>query len=351
MWGSLRISAVLAFVGLAALREPGALAQGAAEVEKLLREGVALRRQQKEERALPFFQKAYELGRSPRTAGQLGLAEMALGYWIDADRHLGEALEASDHPWVARNVRTLRQVQASARNYIGELVIDGTPVGAEVSVNGRPVGTLPLPVRMAKGPVEVTVRAPGYQTSTQSVLVPSAKRRQITIALAKEMEGAPPPPGILPAVGEPPGPVDLPPPVPRAQEPGGWTRSWMGLVSLGAATAAAVGAVRETVVWQRKRVEFNNLLVPPPDDPTEMDRRKWLPCDRDLPNRGGGGCADVYADSRRAETFAIVGYVVTGVLLTTSIMLFASSRYAASSQTTFRCLPAVRSTMACQLAF
>ena len=68
------------------------------EAESLIRQGVELRSQKKDERALPLFEKAYQISRSPRTAGQLGLVEMALGYFVDAEKyleglpqHLGEA--------------------------------------------------------------------------------------------------------------------------------------------------------------------------------------------------------------------------------------------------------------------
>src|SRR5688572_5346163 len=74
-----------------------------AAVEDLIREGVELRKQSKDHLALPLFQKAYDLERSGRSAGQLGLAEASLGYWMSAERHLIESLSASRNPWVARN--------------------------------------------------------------------------------------------------------------------------------------------------------------------------------------------------------------------------------------------------------
>ena len=50
-----------------------ARAGDSAEAEALIRQGVELRAQKKDERALPLFEKAYQISRSPRTAGQLGL--------------------------------------------------------------------------------------------------------------------------------------------------------------------------------------------------------------------------------------------------------------------------------------
>ena len=75
-----------------------ARAGDSAEAEALIRQGVELRAQKKDERALPLFEKAYQLSRTPRTAGQLGLVEIALGYFVDAEKYLSEALGSPDHP-------------------------------------------------------------------------------------------------------------------------------------------------------------------------------------------------------------------------------------------------------------
>ena len=114
-----------------------ARAGDSAEAEALIRQGVELRAQKKDERALPLFEKAYQLSRTPRTAGQLGLVEMALGYFVDAEKYLGEAVASPDHPWVAKNLATLKAQLATAKSQIGELYIIGEPAGAEVVVNGK----------------------------------------------------------------------------------------------------------------------------------------------------------------------------------------------------------------------
>jgi hypothetical protein len=58
-----------------------------------------------DERPVPLLRQAYEIARSARTAGQLGLAEMALGYWISAAGHLDEALAEESSLWVEKNAR------------------------------------------------------------------------------------------------------------------------------------------------------------------------------------------------------------------------------------------------------
>jgi hypothetical protein len=68
---------------------------------------------------------------------------MALGYWIEADQYLTEALTVADHPWVEKNRETLEQARTKVRGMIGELTITGAPAGAEVLV--------PLSVRQVRG--------------------------------------------------------------------------------------------------------------------------------------------------------------------------------------------------------
>src|SRR5438309_7479013 len=119
---------------LVAVLSSAARAADIESVEALIRQGVELRHQGHDVRALPLFQKAYGMTRTPRTAGQLGLCEMAMGYWLDAENHLSEALNDPQHPWVSRNLGDLTGALASVRTNIGDVVVGGGPVGAEVVV-------------------------------------------------------------------------------------------------------------------------------------------------------------------------------------------------------------------------
>jgi tetratricopeptide (TPR) repeat protein len=103
----MKVSVLVVAIGLVGGR--GGMAADSAEAEALISQGVELRQQGRDEKALPLFQKAYGLVPSPRTAGQLGFAEMAVGYWLDAKQHLNEALETPDHPWVKKNHDTINQ--------------------------------------------------------------------------------------------------------------------------------------------------------------------------------------------------------------------------------------------------
>jgi hypothetical protein len=74
-----------------------------AEVEALIEQANKFRRDGKDGKALPLMRKACDLATTARTAAQLGLVEMALGYWLQAEQHLTEALSSPRD----RSVRSL----------------------------------------------------------------------------------------------------------------------------------------------------------------------------------------------------------------------------------------------------
>jgi hypothetical protein len=160
-----------------------------AEVESLIAQGNELRRQGRDAQAVPLFKKAYDLDQTPRTAGQLGLVELAAGYPVDAADHLALALESPQHPWVASNRRSLEKVLARAQAVIGQVTVGGTPMGAAVTVNGRAVGALPLPaaVRVPAGRVVVSVTAPGYVAAERLLQVRAKQTQAVEVALDKTL--------------------------------------------------------------------------------------------------------------------------------------------------------------------
>src|SRR3954464_3505015 len=201
----IRAAALLTVATTIGLSARPAWAGDSAEAEALIRQGVDLRAQKKDERALPLFEKAYQLSRTPRTAGQLGLVEMALGYFVDAEKYLGEAVASPDHPWVAKNLATLKAQLATAKSQIGELCVMGEPAGAEVLVNGKSVGRLPLsaPVRLDKGRVDVQVRAAGYLPASDTVTMVGGKREDRSYRLQRESVAVTPPPPPPPTASTP----------------------------------------------------------------------------------------------------------------------------------------------------
>lgn len=105
---------------------------------------------------------------------------------MEAEAALGRALEALDDPWVAEQRPLLTAQRALARSRVGRLVVEGGVAGAEVAVEGRARGTLPLdgPLRLPVGLARLSVRAVGYQTFARRVMVQPNGETRVLVTLA-----------------------------------------------------------------------------------------------------------------------------------------------------------------------
>lgn len=151
-------------VGLATILACGtAVAQGTDPADAAIRRGVDLRRQGQDDQALQQFKKAYELSPSPRALAQIGLAEQALGRWVDAETHLEAALGSKRDTWIQKNGAILRGALDAIAKHLGNVQVLGEPVGAEVLIQGKVVGHLPMvsPSRVPIGDAQIEVRHPG----------------------------------------------------------------------------------------------------------------------------------------------------------------------------------------------
>lgn len=189
MWaGIAALALAVAFDGSVHAQESAAAAQASA----LIDEGVELRRRGDDEAALPRFRAAFELTRSARARAQIALVEQALARWVDAEAHLLEAL-GSHEPWIEERRATLEQQLTVIRSHLSQVRLDGGVPGAEVRLNNRPVGALPMTLALwiEPGPVEVVVRADGYRTYRRTLDALTGQLVTLTIELEREGAAAP----------------------------------------------------------------------------------------------------------------------------------------------------------------
>ena len=285
----------------------GASAADPAALEQLIRQGNEMRLKGSDQAALPFFKRAYDLLPSPRTAAQLGLVELALGYSIQSEVHLGEALSSPHHLWVAKNREKLEAALVEARKAIGRIEIGGSPVGAKISVNASVVGTLPLaePVRVSEGTAQIVVGATGYNETTLKVRVAGGATERVVIDLLPNNRAEPiskstsrstkssvtrsSPLSTTTGSGSPPS--------------GAWVRpaSWVAAtLSLGAFGLAVVSFLKA----KQNGDAFNAKLRPGTQDHA---------CDVGFPDMGPSPCAAWAHDHESAQRLGYAG--VTGGLL------------------------------------
>jgi tetratricopeptide (TPR) repeat protein len=163
----------------------GGPSNSAAASEQLVLKGVELRKQRKHLEAYDYFRRAFDISPTARPAAQLGLVEYQLGRWVDSEIHLEQALRAAGDPWIRKNRETIQQALDTVRSHIAYIEIKGTPAGADVSVNGRKVGKLPLEglVKAGDGYAEVLVGAAGYAPVRQSLNLQAQLTQQFFVTL------------------------------------------------------------------------------------------------------------------------------------------------------------------------
>lgn len=178
--------AVLALVVGSVVAPRAARADAAADVEVLLKKGTDLRREGRDREALVEFQRAAKIRDTPRVQAQIGLAEQALGSWVDANGHLTHALETRDDPWIEKNRATLITAQTSIRTHLAQVEVWGAPNDATVELDGVVVGKLPSVVTwMAFGEATLKVSAQGYVTLSRPLTVLSSSRAREHVELRK----------------------------------------------------------------------------------------------------------------------------------------------------------------------
>ena len=359
---SVALVALLVAVG-APIARADAGADAAAEAA--IRRGVELRRAGKDQEALEEFRKAYAQARSPRALAQIGLAEQALGRWADAEGDLEEAMKNKGDPWIRKNATILSGAVEVIRRHLGSLEVIG-PAGAELRIDGRVAGTLPLkkPARVPIGNLTVELRQEGFFPGTRPVSITAGELTRESIDL-QPLPVAPPPPPKLPpgpasgpaAGGTAGGGSDLsgiPPPPQRlpdhdvdgaAETTGGrtWQRPLAWTTAVGALLGGAAG-VTALVLRNGAVTDANNLMC-------NVGNGTVAPVDP----ANKGRCIDIADRGERWRVTALVSFSAAGALAIASAILFVtapSSAAPATRTTALVCAPTLATAgVACHLRF
>ena len=343
------IAAVLASAALASPARAGSSDE--AEADAAIKRGVELRRHAKDQEALEEFRKAYALVKSARALAQIGLAEQALGRWADAENDLGEAMASKTDPWIRKNLSTLNGAVDVIRKHLGSLDVIG-PAGAELLIDGRSAGTLPLskPARVPIGSLTIEVKKDGFFPATRPVSIAAGELTRESVDLqpqpvapvARKPEvldgGNGPGPGLagIPAGGgggeqNPHPPGDQP-----EHASGGAPRTLAWVAAGGAVVSTGVG-VASLLIWQSKESDLknNNCVIDPNHASANTDQ-----------------CANLATSRDRWRAGTIIGFSAAGALAITSTILFLTSSAAPHSSTTLVCAPSLLTASAtCQLRF
>jgi hypothetical protein len=241
------VNRTLALVSLLASGLAAAHAFAADSPDKLIEQGLHLRRDGRPAEALELFRQAHAIAPSPRTFGQMGLVEASLRAWVEGENHLSVSLANPDDPWVLKNRAFLDEALSLCRRHVGDLVVGGA-AGIEVFVGGKSIGTLPAvpALRLAEGTVTVAASAPGFQPFERPVTIQAGVRTPLALSLAPIAAAptpravAPTPAPVPPAAAAPPPAVVTTLPIPAEPPRASSWHTWVGL-GIVAVGAAAIG--------------------------------------------------------------------------------------------------------------
>jgi len=162
--------------------------------ETLIRQGVQLRKKGQNEKAHGYFQRAYELGHTSRAAAQLGLCDVTLGQWQEANVLLTEALSSTD-PWVEANRAAVEKGRTLARGHLGSVSLSHLPEGSSASVGNQPAANVSEGAVLwaPPGGASVRIQAEGYKVFEQEIAFEVGK----TAELRAELQALPKAPPVV----------------------------------------------------------------------------------------------------------------------------------------------------------
>jgi len=312
------------------LAASGAAAAADHAVDDAYRAGIELRRQGDDRGALREFRRAYASTPNPRTLAQIGLAEQALGIWVDAEAHITEALKAAGDAWIVKNRPLLQQQLQTVASHLGTLVVESATPGLTLEINGVAAAspTLQRPLRVVAGTVVLSARAPGFFPAQRFATVAPGQLAHEQIDLVATSMTTPgegpshgtagpgtlvPPGGTTPATATEERPKETPAATPPdSGDDGNWRRpaAW---VALGLAAASLGTGVTFHVLKETRLASYNRT-----------DSAGKNVCNRDASGGfvGPSDCADAFNGAASARTLMIVGYTGAALFGAATAFLF-----------------------------
>ena len=261
-------------------------AQETSSLEALIQEGIRLRRDGEDEKALDVFRQAERLQPSSvRVLLHLATAAQAAGHWVEADTYIRRVFEYRDDPYYRRYQSDIAMVEQLISARVGRFQVVGSPPGAEVRLNGRSIGRLPMdePQRLEAGNYQLEVVSNGHYALRRPQRIPGGVLTREVVELGPEQSRSS---SARRLDGD-------------AGSERWWAEPWVGWSLAGASAASAVTAGIAFAVREQQAAQWND------------DSRCVVP--------GGGTreqeCGSDYGDARLAERVGItatVGALVFG---------------------------------------
>ena len=165
-------------------------AKDKAAARALLREGTRLFSKGKHQDALDRFNRAYALYPSPKLLYNIAQAHRELGHQVEALAAFEGFLAQVEKPPATLAAEVRRSV-AELQAQLAELQIQVDVTGAELSLDGKPLGLAPLPdsVWVTPGAHEIAARKDGFLPAKKAVDARAGGAEQVAITLPPLVKG------------------------------------------------------------------------------------------------------------------------------------------------------------------
>lgn len=115
------------------------------------------------------FRQAYDRAKDPRLLWNVAVCEKGLRHYVRVYRLTQRYLDEGKAMLAPEQEKAARELRDATKAFIGTARVEA-PAGAEISVDGEPIGTAPLaePVPLDLGPHKISVQKPGMQAWVSS---------------------------------------------------------------------------------------------------------------------------------------------------------------------------------------
>jgi hypothetical protein len=179
--GARALLAVLLLVTTIASAQPSAAASEPAEYYARIEQAVHEYELGRWLEAYASFQRAHDLAPNARTLRGLALTAFKLTRYVETERHIQAALASDVKPLTEVQRAELLQLLEWTRRYIDHIELMLQPQTARASIDGVELTSPSL--ALDAGEHQLTVRAKGYVTRQQRLVVVGGRELQISVSL------------------------------------------------------------------------------------------------------------------------------------------------------------------------
>jgi tetratricopeptide (TPR) repeat protein len=135
--------------------------------------------------ALAAFREARTISDRPVLLFNIGMCHRELGDWGAAVEAFDEYLTEGRETEPAERLAEVGRQRGELAPQLGELWIEVVPAGAELTIDGRAVGSAPLPgpLRLRAGTHVLVARRPGYADVRTEVTIVAGGRAEVALEL------------------------------------------------------------------------------------------------------------------------------------------------------------------------